>query len=174
MDEKFVKEWMEQIERRLEALEGKKAAPPPAPPPTAPRDSFPRWVYRRSPTTGEAEGMLVNSAAEMPPEGSYVDSPAELDDLDDTQAAMIDLEPEAETELVVDAPEVEPAPVTDETEVFAGPPIPDDWAEKGTGTHFKRIKLAKLIMPDMADAIKTDEDAIVIIESELERRGNIN
>jgi hypothetical protein len=49
--------------------------------------------------------------------------------------------------------------------------IPEDWAEKGAGNHFKRIALAKTINPDMAELIKTDEDAIGIIKAELEKRG---
>lgn len=46
--------------------------------------------------------------------------------------------------------------------------IPEDWAE---GHHSTRIKLAKTINPEMAELIKTDEDAIGIIKAELEKRG---
>ena len=177
MDESYIKEWMESVEQRLDALEGKKPVAEPAPPPTAPRSQFPRWVYRRSPTTGEVEGMLVNTPAEMPPEGTYADSPADLDDVADAEAAKIDIEPEPTG--FDPGPQIGPDDVLIDAETGAElkpveplVAIPDDWAEKGTGKHLKRISLAKLIAPEMADEIKTDDDAIAIIETELERRGN--
>jgi hypothetical protein len=49
--------------------------------------------------------------------------------------------------------------------------IPEDWDATGPGKHSSRIKLAKAISPDMAELIKTDEDAIGIIKAELAKRG---
>ena len=46
--------------------------------------------------------------------------------------------------------------------------IPDGWAEKSPGSHFKRIGLAKKLSPDLADDIKSDADAIAVIEAHLD------
>lgn len=46
--------------------------------------------------------------------------------------------------------------------------IPDGWAEKSPGSHFKRIGLAKKLAPDLADDIKSDADAIAVIEAHLD------
>ncbi len=46
--------------------------------------------------------------------------------------------------------------------------IPDDWREIH---HSTRMKLAKTLSPEMADAIEKDADAIEIIEAELAKRG---
>lgn len=45
--------------------------------------------------------------------------------------------------------------------------IPDDWRE---GHHSPRIKLAKLLNPEFAEAIIKDADAIEVIEAELKSR----
>jgi len=47
-------------------------------------------------------------------------------------------------------------------------PIPDDWAETH---HSTRIKLAKQLSPELADAIEKDADAIEVIKAELAKRG---
>ena len=79
MNEQYVKQWMETVERRLEALEGKGAKPKPAPIPSKPISNYPRWIYRRNSSTKEVEAMLINTESEMPQAGSYADSPAELE-----------------------------------------------------------------------------------------------
>lgn len=47
--------------------------------------------------------------------------------------------------------------------------IPEDWAQTGAGTHFKRIKLAKKIDPEAE--VSGDAVAIAIIQAELAKRG---
>ncbi|MCR9194897.1 MAG: hypothetical protein NXH88_09210 [Hyphomonas sp.] len=47
--------------------------------------------------------------------------------------------------------------------------IPEDWAQTGAGTHFRRIKIAKLIDPEAE--VSSDDAAIAIIEAELAKRG---
>ncbi len=173
MNDTYLKEWMEKTDRRLDALEGVKAAPAPAPAPKAKSSSYPRWIYRREPVTGEVQAQLIKTEAEMPEEGSYSDSPAKLDEAEEFEAVVApSLEPEAEPEL---APEPEPeieaveeeSIVPDMTEEVEFVAIPDDWR---TMHHSSRIKLAKSL-PGGDDVVSND-DAIALIELELENRGN--
>ncbi|MEL6859300.1 MAG: hypothetical protein AAFO74_13015 [Pseudomonadota bacterium] len=134
MNDQFLKEWMEKVERRLEVLEGKSEKPAPAPIPSKPVSNYPRWIYRRNPTSGEVEAMLIKAESELPEAGSFADSPAELDEVEEFQAVV---------------------------------EIPEDWR---TMHHSSRIKLAKALPG--GDEVTLNDDAIALIELELERRGN--
>ena len=153
MNEQYVKQWMETVERRLEALEGKGAKPKPAPIPSKPISNYPRWIYRRNPSTKEVEAMLINTESEMPQAGSYADSPAELEAAEDFKAVVQpDLEP-------VEEKSTEPEEVA----------IPDDWREMH---HSSRIKLAKSLPG--GESVVNNDDAIALIEMVLEDRGHAN
>lgn len=167
MDQSYLKKWMEETNKRLDALEGRKNAPPPPPAPKKPVSNYPRWIYRRNPTSGEVEAMLVKTEAEMPPEGSYSDSPANLEAAEERKAVV---EPDADPDLEIphpSAPKAEESSVPDMTEEMTVVEIPDNWRELH---HSTRIKLAKLL-PGGDDVVSND-DAIALIELELENRGN--
>ena len=146
MNDQYLKEWMEKVERRLEALEGKSAEEAsPAPPPTAP-SGFPRWIYRRNPTSGEVEAMVAKSEADMPEDGNFAESPAELEDVEMKQA--------------VKAGDPTPQPVE----------IPEDWKEMD---FFKMRELAKTLPGgDQLSNTSKKEDVVTLIEMVLEDRGN--
>lgn len=157
MNDQYLKEWMEKVERRLEALEGKSVKEaPPAPPPTAPVE-FPRWIYRRNPTSGEVEAMVAKSESDLPADGNYADSPADLEEIEIEQAI---LEPEKE-------PEPESTPKASEPEAAE---IPEDWKEMD---FFKMRELAKTLPGgDQISNSSKKDDVIALIEMVLEDRGN--
>lgn len=121
---------------------------------------IPTWGYQ-----GDRAELFQLEPGQSLPSG-WFDSPAKTD-----ESAPVDEVQEPEQ---VDEPELEAEPEAVEPvdlEVSEEIEIPEDWAETGAGTHFKRIKLAKLLQPEMAELIKTDADAIEIIEAELVSRG---
>lgn len=171
MDETFLKQWMEKTNKRLDALEGLKAKPAPAPIPKVKSASYPRWIYRREPVSGEVQAQLIKNEADMPPDGTYSDSPANLEAAEEFKAVVepsLDAEIE-DPDLVIphrSAPKQESA-VPDTTQEMEFVSIPDDWAEMH---HKSRVKLAKQL-PGGEDVV-TNDDAIALIELELENRGN--
>ena len=123
---------------------------------------IPTWGYQ-----GDRAELFQLEPGQTLPSG-WFDSPAKTGESASVEEVQ---EPEQvdEPELEAETKTVEPA----ELEVFEVE-IPEDWAETGAGTHFKRIKLAKLLQPEMAELIKTDADAIEIIKAELADRGENN
>lgn len=136
---------LERCEQRLNVLEGKEAAPEDLPPP-APRPKPPSGEFPkmiyRRAETGEIQSMIVTSAAELPER--YAESPDDVDD------------PIEEPAEVAEIPD-EPLPAD----------IPANWAELNGNTL---IALAKRLPG--GEEIRTKEDAVVVIELELERRGD--
>jgi hypothetical protein len=174
MDEAFLKQWMEKTNKRLDALEVLKAKPAPAPIPKVKSSSYPRWIYRREPVSGEVQAQLIKNEADMPADGAYSDSPANLEAAEEFKAvvepSLDEIEPDMDLEIPhpgepKEARKESSVPdVTGEVEFVS---IPDDWAEMH---HKSRVKLAKQL-PGGEDVV-TNDDAIALIELELENRGN--
>lgn len=162
MNDIELKEWMAKVEKRLDALEGVEETPAPVLVRKVKSASYPRWIYRREPVSGEVQAQLIETEAEMPPEGTFSDSPAKLDAAEEFEAVVapsLDPEPDPEPEIESTVPDM-----TEEMEFVA---IPDDWR---TMHHSSRIKLAKQLPG--GDDVTTNDDAIALIELELENRGN--
>tara|TARA_R110002020_G_scaffold71096_2_gene184034 strand:- start:108 stop:653 length:546 start_codon:yes stop_codon:yes gene_type:complete len=179
MNDIELKEWMAKVNKRLDALEGVEETPTPAPVRKAKTTSYPRWIYRREPGSGEVQAQLIQTEAEMPPEGTFSDSPAKLDEAEEFEAVIapsLDPEPEPEPEIEPEDSDLtiphpgapkEESIVPDMTQEMEFVLIPDDW--RGMH-HSSRIKLAKQL-PGGDDVVSND-DAIALIELELENRGN--
>lgn len=140
---------------------------------------IPTWGYK------DGEGKIFQlSPGESLPAG-WADSPApmaqavsepgpevsepEADALDEGIQQDLGTAPKADPDLDIPhpgAPKEEAPEAEAEAELVE---IPEDWAVTGTGSHFRRIKLAKLIDPNAE--ITNDAEAIAVIEAELARRG---